>query len=168
MTANAPPSLFIGSEIAESLADVGFTHVVWLPDSAIGLWEEALDSSPRLTLVRVCREGEAWALAAGLHIGGKKPLVVMQTTGLFESGDALRNVLFDMELPILSLIGARSWLVPGSKDSAFRFAEPILKAWGIDYRLIARPEDKPLLAEYFAERLKTGRAGAVVVAEGPP
>jgi hypothetical protein len=31
----------------------------------------------------------------------------MQTTGLFESGDALRNVLFDLSLPIYSLIGVR-------------------------------------------------------------
>jgi sulfopyruvate decarboxylase TPP-binding subunit len=160
--------MFTGPEIAETLASVGFTHVVWVPDSAIGPWEQALESSSRLTLVRVCREGEAWAIAAGLLVGGKTPLVVMQTTGLFESGDALRNVLFDMELPLLALIGARSWLVPDSTDSARHFAEPILKAWGIEYRLIARPEDKPLLAEFFVEHLKSGSPGAVLLAEGPP
>jgi len=160
--------MFTGSDIVEALITAGFTHVVWLPDSAIGLWEEALESSSRITLVRVCREGEAWAVAAGLYVGGKTPLVVMQTTGLFESGDALRNVLFDMELPLLALIGARSWLVPDSTDSARRFAEPILKAWGIEYRLIARPEDKPLLAEFFVEHLKSGSPGAVLLAEGPP
>ena len=58
--------------------------------------------------------------------------MVMQTTGLFESGDALRNVLFDLKLPIYSLIGVRNWLTAGSKDTARQFTEPILQAWGLD------------------------------------
>ena len=58
-----------------------------------GNLEPALHATPGLTLVRVCREGEAWAIAAGLWIGGARPLVVIQNTGLFESGDSLRNAL---------------------------------------------------------------------------
>ena len=64
------------------------------------------------------REGEAWAIAAGLQLGGKRPLVMIQNTGLFESGDALRNVLFDLRLPLVAVIGYRSALVPSSTDSA--------------------------------------------------
>src|SRR5262245_16380002 len=104
-------SMFTGEEIVAALLQVGITHVVWVPDSTIGPWERALQSSPQIKLIRVCREGEAWPLAAGLHLGGKVPLVLMQCTGLFESGDALRNVLFDLKLPILSLVGVRNALV---------------------------------------------------------
>ncbi|HEX3727056.1 MAG TPA: hypothetical protein VHV08_12465, partial [Pirellulales bacterium] len=99
---------FPAHDLVEALVGLGITHVVWLPDSAIGLWESALDGSSAIELLRVCREGEAWAVAAGLYLGGKWPLVVIQNTGLFESGDALRNVLFDLRLPILALIGYRS------------------------------------------------------------
>ena len=52
----------------------------------------------------------------------------MQTTGLFESGDALRNTLFDLGLPLLAVIGARNWLVADSPDTAKRFAQPVLEA----------------------------------------
>ena len=83
--------MFSGDEVAELIAELGVTHVIWLPDSGLGPWETALENSSAFRLLRVAREGEAWGLAAGLHIGGKQPLVVMQTTGLFESGDALRN-----------------------------------------------------------------------------
>src|SRR4051812_5205812 len=62
--------MFSGSDFVATLEDLGVTHVVWLPDSATGPWEMALESSQRLRLVRVCREGEAWPLAAGLHLGG--------------------------------------------------------------------------------------------------
>ncbi len=42
-------------QIAQAL---GVTHVVWVPDSETGLWEAELEASQRVTLVRVCREGE--------------------------------------------------------------------------------------------------------------
>lgn len=158
--------MFTGPEIVAALQALAVTHVVWVPDTAVGPWEQALEAAAGLKLVRVCREGEAWPLAAGLHLGGQSPLVVMQTTGLFESGDALRNVLFDLKLPIFSLIGVRNALVGDSHDSAKTFAEPILRAWGIDCIWIAQPADKPLLAEHYHRCQSAGRAGAVLLAEG--
>src|SRR5688572_2400148 len=110
--------MFSGSEIVALFEGLGITHVVWVPDSAMGTWEAALEASRQIRLIRVCREGEAWPLAAGLLLGGRTPLVVMQTTGLFESGDALRNALFDLKLPVFALIGVRNGLVPASRDSA--------------------------------------------------
>src|SRR5262245_34334553 len=121
--------MFTSAEIVETLRDLVVTHVVWLPDSELGEWEAALDSDPLITLVRVAREGEAWPLAAGLALGGRRPILVMQTTGFFESGDALRNVVFDLGVPLYAIIGHRSYLIPDSRDTARRFAEPILTAW---------------------------------------
>ena len=82
------------------------------------LGERRWSARSKLSLVRVCREGEAWTIAAGLYLGGQRPLVVIQNTGLFESGDALRNVLFDLGLPLFALIGYRNYLVPDSPDTA--------------------------------------------------
>jgi len=160
--------MFTGPEIALTLTELRITHVVWVPDTEIGPWEGALEASHDLHLVRVCREGEAWPLAAGLHLGGKSPLVVMQTTGLFESGDALRNVLFDLKLPIYSLIGVRNWLTVGSKDTARAFTEPILRAWGVDCTWIAKPEDKPSFAEHFHRCRAASVPGMALLAEGSP
>src|SRR5205085_9368375 len=77
--------MFTGDEIVSVLQQLGTTDVVWIPDSAIGLWETALVRAKGLRLIRVCREGEAWPLAAGLLLGGKRPMVIMQSTGIFES-----------------------------------------------------------------------------------
>ncbi len=159
-------SMFPASEVAALFAELGVTHVVWLPDSGIGPWETALDSSPRFRLLRVAREGEAWGLAAGLHIGGARPLVVMQTTGIFESGDALRNVLFDLRLPIYSVIGYRSYLIENSPDTAKHFAEPILRAWGLDYILLTKPDELPRMREHFLQCKAAGKPGVTLVAEG--
>ncbi len=155
-----------GPEIVGLLRELGITHVVWLPDSAIGRWEEALEQALGLHLVRVCREGEAWAVAAGLHIGGARPMVMIQNTGLFESGDALRNVLLDMQLPLLAIIGYRSYLVENSTDSARRFTEPILKAWGLDYVILSSPEPLRQLRDHFANCQRAGRLALALLPEG--
>jgi sulfopyruvate decarboxylase subunit alpha/phosphonopyruvate decarboxylase len=159
-------AMFTGDEMVAALAELGVTDVVWVPDSLLAQWEQALEAAPFLRLLRVCREGEAWPLAAGLMLGGRSPLVMMQTTGLFESGDGLRNAVYDFQLPLFAVIGARSWLVKGSTDSARRFAEPVLQAWGFDYRIVERSEQKPLLVEHGRFCRAAGRPGAVLVAEG--
>ncbi|HEX3659393.1 MAG TPA: hypothetical protein VHV55_26635 [Pirellulales bacterium] len=155
-----------GPRIAETLCQLGVTDVVWLPDSLLGTWETALAAEPRLRLLRVCREGEAWALAAGLLIGGRRPLVVVQCTGLFESGDALRNVLFDWRLPMWALVGYRSYLLAGSTDTARRFTEPVLAAWGLDTLLVESDDGLERLAGFFRSCQADGKPGVGLIAEG--
>jgi len=158
--------MFTDDEITAAIRKVGYTHVIWLPDSAMGPWESALESCPDCRLLRICREGEAWPMAAGLYLGGKKPLVMMQTTGLFESGDALRNVVFDLRIPLHAVIGARSWLVQDTTDSAKRFTLPILEAWGIPHTMIGVEEDKPSLLESLLRFQENRETGFVLMAEG--
>ena len=155
-----------GPEIAATLEELGFTHVVWIPDSVIGEWEDSLERSDSLELIRVAREGEAWPLAAGLHIGGKLPIVVMQTTGLFESGDAMRNALFDLGLPLYAIVGHRGYLVPNSADTARKYAEPILRAWGIDYILLDHRGVADSLRDHCLKCRSANIPGIALMAEG--
>jgi sulfopyruvate decarboxylase subunit alpha len=160
--------MFSGEQIASLLAALGITHVVTVPDSTLGAWQEAIARTEDIRLVRVCREGEAWAVAGGLYLGGAHPLVVIQCTGLFESGDALRNTVHDWKLPIFSVIGYRSYLnqetLPG--DTCLVFTEPVLQAWGIDYLLVTSPEQLHGIREHYQACRADGRAGAVLIAEG--
>lgn len=159
--------MFSGERIASLLIQCDITDVVTVPDSTIGQWEPAIEQSG-IRLIRVCREGEAWAVAAGLYLGGRRPLVMIQCTGLFESGDALRNVLHDWKLPIPSLIGYRSYLnqetLPG--DTCLVFTEPILRAWNFDYKLITAPEQFEELAEHLRGYQEASPPRAILIAEG--
>jgi sulfopyruvate decarboxylase subunit alpha len=160
--------VFSGEQIASLFEELGITHVVTVPDSTIGPWQEAIAQRGRTRVVRVCREGEAWQVAAGLQLGGKTPLVMIQCTGLFESGDALRNALHDWKLPIFSIIGYRSYLnqdtLPG--DTCLVFTEPVLDAWRIDYKLITQPSQFEEIAKHYAVCRASGKPGAIVIGEG--
>jgi sulfopyruvate decarboxylase subunit alpha len=160
--------MFSGQQIANMMLDIGITHVITLPDSTIGAWGDAMDDVPGLELIRVCREGEAWAIAGGLYLGGATPLVLIQCTGLFESGDALRNIVHDWKLPILSVIGYRSYLdqsvLPG--DTCLTFTEPILDAWSLEYRLITAPTQLEEMRAFLADARQAAQPAVALIAEG--
>jgi sulfopyruvate decarboxylase TPP-binding subunit len=160
--------VFSGEQIATLLSDLGVTHVVTVPDSTIGKWGDALERHSGLSVVRVCREGEAWAIAMGLHFGGKVPVVLIQCTGLFESGDSLRNVLHDWHVPVFSIIGYRSYLnqdtLPG--DTCLVFTEPLLDVWKIRYTLVTEPAQLGAIREHYLLCRNAGVPGAAVIAEG--
>jgi sulfopyruvate decarboxylase TPP-binding subunit len=123
-----------GPTVVRAIEAAGFTHVAWIPDSHLGTWEPALAASPRVRLVRPTREGEAVGLAAGLMLGGARPLVAVQCTGFFEAGDAVRNVVHDLGLPLKLVVGVRGWRaqrVGKTADNCPRFAEPLVRAWGL-------------------------------------
>ena len=157
-----------GPSVVAALKRSGVTHVVWLPDSELGTWEAALTAPDGLPLIRVCREGEAFAVAAGLHLGGKHPVVVLQCTGLFEAGDALRNVIHDLKLPLFLIVGVRNYHAHQkgqTKDSCPVFTEPIFRAWQIPYTVLDDQHSADDLARLVRESQAHGRATAALIAE---
>jgi hypothetical protein len=95
--------------IIDQLRSAGITHVVALPDNTSKALLEGLAGRPDIRVVGVTREGEAWAVAAGLWIGGGAPAVLIQNTGFLESGDALRGTAMRMRIPVLCLLTYRGY-----------------------------------------------------------
>jgi sulfopyruvate decarboxylase TPP-binding subunit len=155
-----------GFKVAEALAGAGATDVIWIPDSSLGLWEAGLQK--HLRLLRVCREGEAMTLAAGLLLGGRKPIIIIQCTGLFEAGDSLRNVIHDLKLPLFLIIGVRSYFDHQrgvSRDTCPVFTEPILQAWKIPYQVLVDDTGLDALATAYRSNQTDGVASAVLIPE---
>jgi len=150
--------------IIEELKKNNFTHVVWLPDSETNFMYQLLTNEPTLDLVPVCREGETMAIAAGLWVGGMKPVVLIQNTGIFESGDSIRGLGLDINQPLVMLVGYRGWSRHGiTTDSAARFIEHILHAWGISYYLIEADYDAGRITSALEEAERTNKPVAVLV-----
>ena len=137
----------------------GITHVVGLPDSISAPLFDSVERHPAIRLVTVTREGEAFAVATGLWIGGASPLVVVQNTGLLESGDALRGTVLRTGAPIPILVTGRGYtrmraagVDPAQPptpelftrvdvDSAAVLTERTLDAWGLAYRTCESDDD---------------------------
>ncbi|HEV3203145.1 MAG TPA: thiamine pyrophosphate-binding protein [Gemmataceae bacterium] len=157
-----------GPSLVGALEECGITHVIWIPDSELGTWDKALSSTRHIQLIRVCREGEAMALAAGLILGGKKPLLIMQCTGFFEAGDSFRNIVHDLKLPLFLVVGLRSYHAfkrQGTRDSCPVFAEPVIQAWQIRYLLLENNQAAAELANAYRKAQAENHPMIVLVAE---
>lgn len=130
------------------------THVVGIPDNGSRSLYQKLWADPGIRVIPVVREGEAFALASGLFLGGKRPIVVIQNTGFFESGDAFRGTVLNMAIPLVMIIGWRGFETlsgPGSIDTAATCFEPILKAWKIPYCVMRSTSESRLISEAFSK-----------------
>ncbi len=150
--------------VLDELKKCGITHIIWLPDSESRFMYEAMMSQHELTLVPICREGEAIAIAAGLMLGGKEPVVLHQSTGFFESGDSVRGLALDLQLPLLLLIGYRGWRRDAPMtDSAAIFLEPILDTWGIKHYLVETDRDVARISIGYKEAHETNKPVAILI-----
>lgn len=153
--------------VLEELKKNGVTHVVWLPDSETNWMYLLMKADPSLDLIPVSREGQAMAIAAGLVVGGKKPVVLIQNTGLTESGDSIRGWGLGLNTPLVLMVGYRGWTRHGGNrpSDVANFTEPFLNALGIHYYLIEHEDDAPRISLAFDEAAQTRRPVAVLVGD---
>src|SRR5690606_40877881 len=89
----------------ETLVDAfkknGVTHVITIPDSETNYLYELMVKQPWLEVVPSSREGETFGIALGLFVGGKKPVCLIQNTGMLESGDSIRGMALDAGFPLV-------------------------------------------------------------------
>ncbi len=154
-------------KIVDELKKWNVTHVIGLPDNGTAQVFKRLHQDPEIDVITVSREGEAFAIASGLYVGGKHPVVIIQNTGFLESGDAIRGTAYNMEIPLVSLIGYRGYhtMQPDAPriDTAATFLEPTLKAWGFPYNTMASDDDIPYISDAFKKAQETSMPTAVLL-----
>lgn len=153
--------------IIDELKKRKVTHVVGLPDNGSAAVYNILQDAPDIDLISVCREGEAFAIAAGLYVGGKRPVVLIQCTGFLESGDAIRGTVVNAKIPLVALIGYRGYHKMSRSDkwvdTAATFFEPTLKAWNIPYYVMETDDDIKYISEAFKQAEATSMPTAALI-----
>ena len=164
------------SWLLAALDGAGVTHVTGLPDSNLAALLDLVADHPTIRWVPVTREGEAFAVASGVWLGGGTPFVAVQSTGLFEAGDALRGTAQRMGVPLVVLVSYRGWtthphpgtahppdpdhLVRADVDSAALWLEPTLSAWGVPYAFVGQDADGSVDPDRDARRVADAFASA--------
>lgn len=167
--------------VLDELRAQGVTDVVGLPDNTSAALFARLAAGGPIRLRTVTREGEAFALAAGLWIGGGRPLVVIQNTGLLESGDGLRGTAVRMRVPLVCLVTYRGYakmmerlggapeapdgalLSRPELDSTALVTEATLRAWGVPFDHLRDDADLPRLRQGFRRSQEELRPVALLV-----
>ncbi|HEX5474102.1 MAG TPA: thiamine pyrophosphate-binding protein [Vicinamibacterales bacterium] len=100
--------------VAAGLQSAGSRDVVYVPDNPLSHVLASLEPGCRTILAT--REEEAFGIAAGLALGGAKPTVLLQSSGIGNSINALTSLLLAYELPVLMVVSMRGG--PGEWNAA--------------------------------------------------
>jgi len=142
------------------------THVITIPDSETNHLYELMENQSWLDIVPVSREGETMGIALGLNVAGKVPVCLIQNTGMMESGDSIRGMALDAGFPLVMVVGYRGWTRRGViNDTAARYTEPFLHAFGINYYLVEYDDDGDRISTAFKEARATRRPVAVLIGD---
>jgi sulfopyruvate decarboxylase subunit alpha len=144
----------------------GVTDIVWLPDSETNFLYLLMSSDPDLRLVGVTREGHAMSITAGLFAGGRKPMILIQNTGMLESGDSIRGWLMGMDIPVVMLVGYRGYTRHGViTDTVAHYTERFLMAFDIPFYLVENDADADRISIAFKQAEKTRKPVVVLVGD---
>lgn len=131
--------------VCAGLHAAGSRHVVYVPDNPLSHVLRVLrEQYPDVTTTIATREEEAFGIAAGLYLGGKRPTVMLQSSGLGNSINGLTSLFVPYEIPALIVISMR-----GDEDATEwnpaqipmgRAVAPILDAIRIPQETLASAE----------------------------
>jgi len=168
--------------IHDELRRHGVTDVLGVPDNASKALLDRLALDPSIRLITVTRESEAFAIASGLWVGGRTPVVLIQNTGLLEAGDALRGTAMRMRVPLVCLVTVRGHartaahgpaptaealdaelLSRPDLDSVALLTAPTLKAWGLPWEVLSSDSDLSRLGAAFRRGREREQPVAVLI-----
>jgi sulfopyruvate decarboxylase subunit alpha len=94
--------------VCAGLHACGSRHVVYVPDNPLSHVLAVLTSEySDVDTTIATREEEAFGIAAGLHLGGARPTVMLQSSGLGNSINALSSLIVPYQMPMLVVISMR-------------------------------------------------------------
>ena len=93
--------------IFDALKDVGIDFIVSVPCVNLSNILNMIDEDDEIIHVPVTREEEGIGICAGAYLGGKKPAILMQNSGLGNSINALKSLTELYEMPLLMIMSHR-------------------------------------------------------------
>ena len=127
----------------------GIEWIVSVPDFVqLSIHERLAKPDCGLKLLTCANENQAVQTAAGLYVGGKRSVVMIQNQGFYNCMNAVRALALDAHIPMVFAIGqfGREFANLGRdpRQSARRMVsllEPSLDAFSIPYFRVEHPRD---------------------------
>lgn len=94
-------------KLYETIREVGINLLLTLPDNKIKGLLKVINEKKEIKQITVTREEEGIGIAAGAHLGGMTPAILMQNSGLGNSINAIKSLLQLYKIPVLIIMSHR-------------------------------------------------------------
>ncbi|MFT3774891.1 MAG: thiamine pyrophosphate-binding protein [Minicystis sp.] len=156
-------------EFVAALKGAGFDFFCGVPCSLLKGLVSLLEKDEAARYVSATREDSALGMAAGAFFGGKRPMVLMQNSGLGVSVNALASLHTMYEIPVLLVI---SWRGEDRSDAPEHWMmgdimKPVLDQMKIPHRVLSASEPMAPQIAWAREQLDaTQKPVAIIVPAG--
>jgi sulfopyruvate decarboxylase subunit alpha len=129
--------------VIDGLKRAGVNFVSLMPDSDFSVLQERVVNDRDFTYVPVSNEAIGVGVCVGAWLSGKRPALLVPTSGLLVAAWPLTSLCMAWSLPLLLLIPYRGdigdafWLMGPYKDTT----EPLLKVLNAPYIVISKNEE---------------------------
>lgn len=117
--------------------------VAYVPDKVLVPLIDGVLEDAHFTACAATREEEALGIAAGAALGGMRGAVLMQSSGLGNSVNALASLVVPYQLPIVLVISERGTLGEFNPVQVpiTRTIRPVLDALGVPHQTLSREDE---------------------------
>ena len=129
--------------VVRGLKEAGVDFISLLPDSDFSELQARVSGDNHFTHVPVSNEAIGVGVCAGAYLSGKRPALLVPTSGLLVAAWPLTSICMAWGLPLLMLIPYRGdigdafWLMGPYKDTT----EPLLQVLSAPYSVISKQEE---------------------------
>jgi len=128
--------------VLDGMKEAGVNFAAGVPDAQFIEVYKMVAEDPAIHYVGAANEGEAAGIAMGAWFGGKKPALIIATSGLLVATYHLARINLLHEVPILVVIPYRGDLGDPRWFGMYqKTTEPALRAMDIPYRVVRRAGD---------------------------
>lgn len=127
--------------IYEALVKAGYDFAVTLPCSMLKKLIRLVQDDPNIVHVPLTREEEGVGIAAGAYMGGKKPVMIVQSSGIANSLNSVASLTIAYQIPLLMILSYRGSLfeVASAQVPLGLGLEGILRSLGVPYFILDDP-----------------------------
>jgi phosphonopyruvate decarboxylase len=127
------------NEFVKMLEKEDYTHLCVVPCSFAKNLINSCINNEKIEYIASASEAVACSIAAGLKVAGKKPIVIMQSSGLTNAGSCITSLLkpYNITFPIIT-----SWRTYKEGDSEIQHKHlatelpKLIEAYGYDYEIL--------------------------------
>jgi sulfopyruvate decarboxylase subunit alpha len=129
--------------VVQGLKTAGVDFISLMPDSDFSDLQHRVSSDEQFTYVPVSNEAIGVGVCAGAFLSGKRPALLVPTSGLLVAAWPLTSLCMAWGLPLLMLIPYRGdigdafWLMGPYKDTT----EPLLRVLNAPYSVIGKQQE---------------------------
>jgi|TARA_Y100000031_G_C8244505_1_gene397400 phosphonopyruvate decarboxylase len=150
------------------LKESGFDFFTGVPCSILGKSILFLSRNKEFQYIPATTEGEAIGLASGAYMAGRRPVVLMQNSGLGVSINALTSLVLLYKIPLFLVI---TWRGYGGNDAPEhllmgKWMLDFLKVMNIPVMILSKDSNKNQIVNFAKKQKNQGITTALILKKG--